>query len=81
MASGAITVAETTPLVTGAPVRGFLFTAGIGFCVFLLAFWPGVAPPPIPSPSALPGKLLLALPLGLGLWAAAVRDLFRRTRG
>lgn len=66
-------------LVTEAPVRGVLFTIGIAFCVFLVAFWPGLTPPPYPSALAIPGKVLVAAPVGVILWAAAVRDLFRRT--
>ena len=66
-------------LVTEAPVRGALFTIGIAFCAILVGFWPGVAPPPYPSAFALPGKILLAAPLGVAIWVLAVRDLFRRT--
>jgi hypothetical protein len=68
-------------LVTEAPVRGALFTMGIAFCAFLVTFWPGVAPPPYPSAFALPGKVLLAAPLGAVVWVVALRDLFRRTGG
>jgi len=68
-------------LVVEAPVRGALLIGGIAFCAFLVWFWPGVAPPPHPSSLALAAKLLVALPLGLAIWALAVRDLFRRTGG
>lgn len=68
-------------LVTGAPVRGTLFTAGIAFCVFLVVLWHGVAPPPFPSAVVLPVKLAVAVPLGAGIWLLGVRDLIRRTGG
>jgi tetratricopeptide (TPR) repeat protein len=68
-------------LVTDAPLRGLLFTTGLAFCAFLVWFWPGVTPPPYPSPHALLGKVAVAVPLGLAIWLWAVRDLFRRTRG
>jgi len=68
-------------LVTEAPVRGAIFTAGIAFFAFLVVFWPGVAPPPFPTALALPGKVLVALPAGAAIWVLAVRDLFRRTGG
>jgi tetratricopeptide (TPR) repeat protein len=68
-------------LVTDAPVRGLFFTGLLAFCVFLVLFWPGATPPPFPSPHALLGKLVVAVPLGVGLWLVAVRDLFRRTGG
>jgi hypothetical protein len=66
-------------VVSGAPVRGALFLAGISFCAFVIVFWRGVAPPPYPSQYVLVGKLAVAAPLGLGVWALAARDLFRRT--
>jgi len=41
--------------------------------------WRGLLPPPLPTPYVLAGKLAVAVPLGLVLWAVAVRDAFRRT--
>jgi tetratricopeptide (TPR) repeat protein len=67
-------------LFHGAPARGALLLAGTLFAAFLVWFWRGIVPPPQPSPYALAGKLLFAVPLGLGLWGWAVRDAFRRTR-
>ena len=66
-------------LFHGAPARGALLLAGTLFAAFLVWFWRGIIPPPQPSPYVLVGKLLFAAPLGLGLWAWAVRDAFRRT--
>lgn len=63
----------------GAPVKGALLLLGILFAAFLLWFWRGVTPPPHPSPYVLAGKIAVAAPLGLALWAFAVRDAFRRT--
>jgi tetratricopeptide (TPR) repeat protein len=63
----------------GAPVRGALFLVGILFAAFVLWFWRGVMPPPQPSPYVLAGKIAVAAPLGLAVWALAVRDAFRRT--
>jgi tetratricopeptide (TPR) repeat protein len=68
-------------LVTGAPVRGALFLLGLAFCAFLIVFWPGATTPPYPSALALPGKLLVAAPVGVAIWALAVRDHFRRSGG
>jgi tetratricopeptide (TPR) repeat protein len=64
----------------GAPARGALLLGGTLFAAFLVYFWRGILPPPQPSPYVLAGKLLFAVPLGLGLWVFAVRDAFRRTR-
>jgi hypothetical protein len=47
---------------------------------FLIWFWRGIMPPPLPSPYALWGKLAVAVPLGLVVYLLVVRDLFRRTR-
>jgi tetratricopeptide (TPR) repeat protein len=68
-------------LVTGAPVRGALLTAGVAFCVFLVLLWHGVAPPPFPSASVLPAKLAVGVPVGAAIWILGVRDLFKRTGG
>jgi tetratricopeptide (TPR) repeat protein len=63
----------------GAPARGALLLAAILFAGFFLWFWRGVLPPPHPSQYVLFGKLALGAPLGLALWAYAIRDAFRRT--
>ena len=63
----------------GAPVKGALFLVGILFAAFVLWFWRGVMPPPQPSPYVLAGKIAFAAPLGIAVWALAVRDAFRRT--
>jgi hypothetical protein len=63
----------------GAPVRGALLLVGILFAAFVVWFWWGLLPPPQPSPYVLAGKLAGAAPLGLTLWAVAIRDAFRRT--
>jgi tetratricopeptide (TPR) repeat protein len=63
----------------GAPARGALLLAGTLFAAFLVVFWRGIIPPPQPSPYVLAGKLLFAVPLGVGLWVWAIRDAFRRT--
>jgi hypothetical protein len=60
-------------------VRGALFLVGILFPAFVLWFWRGVMPPPQPSPYVLAGKIVVAAPLALVVWALAVRDAFRRT--
>jgi hypothetical protein len=64
----------------GAPVRGALLLFAVLFLGFLVWFWRGIMPPPQPSPYVLVGKIAVAVPLGVGLWALAVRDAFRRTR-
>ena len=61
----------------GAPVRGALLLAAILFAAFVVWFWRGVMPPPQPSHYVLAGKLAVAAPLGLALWAHAIRDAFR----
>ncbi|HSM93165.1 MAG TPA: hypothetical protein VLT47_09775 [Anaeromyxobacteraceae bacterium] len=65
---------------TGAAISGFLYLLGFLFLAAVLWFWRGVLPPPQPSPWLLVGKLLVAVPLGLALYALAVREAFRRTR-
>ncbi len=67
-------------LFHGAAALGALLLAGTLFAVFVIWFWRGVVPPPHPSPYVLLGKLAVAAPLGLALWAFAIRDAFRRTR-
>jgi hypothetical protein len=64
----------------GAPSRGALLLLSTLFTGFLVWFWRGIMPPPQPSPYVLAGKLLFAAPIGLALWAFAVRDAFRRTQ-
>lgn len=60
--------------------RGFAVLVGLLFVGFLVWFWRGIMPPPLPSPYALWGKLAVAVPIGLVVYLVAVRDLFRRTR-
>ena len=64
-------------LFGGRPVRGFLILTALLFLGFLVLFWRGVMPPPHPSPYAMAGKLAVAVPLGLLLYALALRDAFR----
>jgi tetratricopeptide (TPR) repeat protein len=66
---------------SGAAVAGFLFLLGLLFVGAVVWFWRGVLPPPQPSPWVLVGKLCVALPLGLVLYALSVREAFRRTKG
>jgi hypothetical protein len=61
-------------------VRGALLLLATLFAGFLAWFWRGIMPPPQPSPYVLVGKLLVAAPLGVALWAFAIRDAFRRTQ-
>jgi hypothetical protein len=60
-------------------VRGALLLAAILFAGFVIWFWRGILPPPLPSQYVLLGKLAVAAPLGLAVWAYAIRDAFRRT--
>jgi tetratricopeptide (TPR) repeat protein len=64
----------------GATARGALLLLGTLFAAFVVWFWRGIMPPPQPSPYVLIGKLALAAPLGIALWAFAIRDAFRRTQ-
>jgi tetratricopeptide (TPR) repeat protein len=64
----------------GAVVRGALLLVATLFTAFVLWFWRGIVPPPQPTPYALVGKLLVAAPVGIGLWVLAIRDAFRRTQ-
>jgi hypothetical protein len=66
-------------VLDGAPVAGALLLLGLLFAGFVLWFWRGVMPPPQPSPYVLYGKIAVAVPLGLAVWAIAVRGAFRRT--
>ncbi|HET8538605.1 MAG TPA: tetratricopeptide repeat protein, partial [Anaeromyxobacter sp.] len=63
----------------GAPVKGALLLVAMLFSAFVLWFWRGVTPPPQQSPYVLAGKIAVAAPLGLAVWALAIRDAFRRT--
>jgi hypothetical protein len=65
----------------GEAAVGFLVVLGLAFAAFIVVFWQGLIPPPHPSPYLLVGKLAVVLPLGLVLYALAVRDAFRRSRG
>jgi tetratricopeptide (TPR) repeat protein len=64
----------------GAVVAGFLFLLGILFLAAVVWLWRGVLPPPQPSPWVLVGKAFVAVPLGLLLYALAVRAAIRLTR-
>ena len=64
----------------GAAARGALLLLVPLFAGFVLWLWRGIMPPPQPSPYVLLGKLLVAAPLGIALWALAVRDAFKRTQ-
>lgn len=65
----------------GAVVRGAAALLAVLFLGFVIWFWRGIVPPPQPSPYVLVGKLAVAAPLAILVWALAVRDAFRRTRG
>jgi hypothetical protein len=64
----------------GAAIRGAAALFALLFLGFVVWFWRGIMPPPQPSPYVLAGKLAVAVPVAVLLWAAAVRDAFRRTR-
>jgi hypothetical protein len=66
-------------LFGGRPVRGFLILTALLFLGFVIWFWRGLMPPPHPSPYAMAGKLVVAVPLGLLVYALAVRDAFRHS--
>lgn len=67
-------------LFGGAPVKGALLLLVTLFAGFLVYFWRGIVPPPMPSPYVLLGKVIFAAPLGVAVWLLAIRDAFRRTR-
>jgi hypothetical protein len=66
-------------LWSGRPILGGLLLLGMLFLALVLILWRGLLPPPLPTPYVLAGKLAVAVPFGLALWAVAVRDAFRRT--
>ncbi|MFT3915397.1 MAG: tetratricopeptide repeat protein [Anaeromyxobacteraceae bacterium] len=66
-------------LWSGRPFLGTVLVLGMLFLAVVVGLWRGLLPPPLPTPYVLGGKLLVALPLGLGFWLVAVRDAFRRT--
>jgi len=66
---------------SGAAIAGFFFLLGLLFLGAVVWFWRGVLPPPQPSPWVLVGKVGFALPLAVLLYALAVREAFRRTKG
>lgn len=65
----------------GEAARGAVLALAVLFLAALAATGAGVAPPPYPVAWAALAKLAVAGPLALLVWAASVRDLFRRTRG
>jgi tetratricopeptide (TPR) repeat protein len=67
-------------LLTDAPVRGVIFTAGVALIGFTAWTWAGLWPAPYPSGYALPARAVAGVLLGAALWAVGVRDAFRRTR-
>jgi tetratricopeptide (TPR) repeat protein len=66
-------------LWSGRPILGAVLLLGMLFLLLVLVMWRGLLPPPLPTPYVLAGKLAVVVPLGLLLWAVAVRDAFRRT--
>ncbi len=68
-------------VVHGLAGRGLAIMTGLCFAGFVVWFWRGVVPPPLPSPYVLWGKLAVAVPAGVLVYLLAVRDAFRRTRG
>jgi Zn-dependent protease with chaperone function len=68
-------------VVGGHPVTGFLVLFALFFLGFLVWSWYGVVPPPLHSTYAVALRLAVAVPLLVIVYAIAVRDAFRRTRG
>jgi tetratricopeptide (TPR) repeat protein len=66
-------------LYRGNPWLGLAVVTSLLFLGFLVWFWRGMMPPPLPTPYLLTGKLALAIPGALFIYLVAVRDLFRRT--
>jgi len=62
-------------------VAGFLALVAIAFAAFLLLFWRGLVPPPYPSPYLFIAKLAVAAPVGIAVYALALRSAFRGSRG
>ncbi|MFL5300509.1 MAG: hypothetical protein ACJ79R_09220, partial [Anaeromyxobacteraceae bacterium] len=79
--AGAIAGGGTGHLLRGEPWRGFVLLALLFFAAFLAVFHRGVLPPPQPSPLASALRLAGAVALGAAVYAVAVRDVFKRTRG
>jgi hypothetical protein len=66
-------------LYGGHPWLGLALLTTLLFLGFLVWFWRGVMPPPLPTPYLLMGKLAAAIPGAIVIYLVAVRDLFRRT--
>ena len=66
-------------LYGGHPWLGLAVLTTLFFLGFVVWFWRGVMPPPLPTPYLLTGKLVVAVPGAIVVYLAAVRDLFRRT--
>jgi tetratricopeptide (TPR) repeat protein len=66
-------------LYGGHPWRGLALVTSLLFLGFLLWFWRGMMPPPLPTPYLLAGKLATAIPGAAIIYLIGVRDLFRRT--
>jgi tetratricopeptide (TPR) repeat protein len=66
-------------LYGGAPWKGLALVTTLLFLGFLVWFWRGLMPPPLPTPYLLAGKAAVAVPLAVVIYVVAVRDLFRRT--
>jgi hypothetical protein len=58
---------------------GFAATLALAFAAFVVVFWRGLLPPPHPSSYVLAGKLAVAVPLAVAVWALTVRSALRRT--
>jgi tetratricopeptide (TPR) repeat protein len=76
----AIVAGGAAQVFHGAAARGALLLLGTLFTGFVVWFWRGIMPPPQPSTYVLAGKLAIAGPLGIALWAFAIRDAFKRTQ-
>jgi len=66
-------------LYGGYPWHGLALVTALLFLGFLTWFWRGIMPPPLPTPYLLAGKLATAIPGAIVVYAAGVRDLFRKT--
>jgi hypothetical protein len=67
-------------LYGGYPWMGMGLLVTLLFLGFLVWFWRGMMPPPLPSPYLLAGKLAVAIPGAVIAYAIGLRDLFQRTR-